>query len=141
MSEAESVTREVAERVADVRARIADAARRSGRSPADITLVGASKRQPIERIQLRLECLESTDRALYLGRIGDEVPIDTVLLPHACSFELHRGDDRTDRPRLQMRDRRDRSSAVTEIRFELRPGFRRQFVAQRATVREHQIAS
>ncbi len=43
-------TLEVQERVAEVRERIADAARRSGRVAADVTLVGASKRQPLERI-------------------------------------------------------------------------------------------
>ena len=36
--------------VAQVRERIAAAARRSGRNPADVILVGASKRQPLERI-------------------------------------------------------------------------------------------
>ncbi|MCG8589911.1 MAG: YggS family pyridoxal phosphate-dependent enzyme [Proteobacteria bacterium] len=41
---------DVAERVAAVRARLADAARRAGRDPESVTLVGVTKRQPIERI-------------------------------------------------------------------------------------------
>ena len=50
MSQENAACREVEQRVAEVLGRIADAARRSGRSPADVTLVGASKRQPLERI-------------------------------------------------------------------------------------------
>lgn len=41
----------IAERLADVRGRIADACRRSNRSPEEITLVGAAKRQPVEKIR------------------------------------------------------------------------------------------
>jgi pyridoxal phosphate enzyme (YggS family) len=44
------MSQEVAERLAGVRARIAAAAARVGRDPAEITLVGVSKRQPAERI-------------------------------------------------------------------------------------------
>ncbi len=50
MSRESAARHEVEQRVAEVLGRIADAARRSGRSPAEITLVGASKRQPLERI-------------------------------------------------------------------------------------------
>jgi pyridoxal phosphate enzyme (YggS family) len=38
------------ERIAGVRARIADAARRAGRDPNDVTLVGASKTVPADRL-------------------------------------------------------------------------------------------
>lgn len=41
---------EVAARLAEVRARIARAAARVGRDPAEITLVGVAKRQPLERV-------------------------------------------------------------------------------------------
>jgi pyridoxal phosphate enzyme (YggS family) len=41
---------EVRERVAAVRARIAAACARAGRDPAEVTLVGASKGQPVERL-------------------------------------------------------------------------------------------
>jgi pyridoxal phosphate enzyme (YggS family) len=41
---------DVAARVADLRRRIAGAAARAGRDPAEVTLVGAAKRQPIERV-------------------------------------------------------------------------------------------
>ncbi|MFZ0660782.1 MAG: YggS family pyridoxal phosphate-dependent enzyme [Candidatus Binataceae bacterium] len=42
---------EIAQRLAAVRARIADAARRSGRTPYEVTLVLASKTQPAEAIR------------------------------------------------------------------------------------------
>lgn len=41
----------MAERIAAVRERIAAAARRAGRDPAEVTLVGAAKRQPPERLR------------------------------------------------------------------------------------------
>lgn len=41
----------MAERLSQLRRRIADAAGRSGRSPGEIVLVGASKRQPIELLR------------------------------------------------------------------------------------------
>ncbi len=41
----------VAERLADIRERIAAACARVGRSPDEITLVGAAKRQPIEKMR------------------------------------------------------------------------------------------
>lgn len=41
---------EIASRLAEVRARIADAARRAGRDPAAVMLVGATKTVPTERI-------------------------------------------------------------------------------------------
>lgn len=40
----------IAERLADLRERIAGAARRAGRSPSEVTLVGVAKRQPAERV-------------------------------------------------------------------------------------------
>jgi len=45
-----AIQADVAARVADLRARIASAAERAGRDAAEITLVGAAKRQPIERV-------------------------------------------------------------------------------------------
>lgn len=51
MSPVERMEREVAERIAAIRERIAAAARRAGRDPAEVTLVGASKRQPPERLR------------------------------------------------------------------------------------------
>jgi pyridoxal phosphate enzyme (YggS family) len=41
----------VAERVSGIRQRIADACDRCGRDPAEVTLLGASKSQPLERLQ------------------------------------------------------------------------------------------
>lgn len=55
MSASEGTPGALAERVAAVQERIADAARRAGRRPDEITLVGASKGQPRERILAALE--------------------------------------------------------------------------------------
>lgn len=46
---------EVRQRVAAIRDRIDAACRRSGRDPAEVTLVGASKLQPVERLQAAWE--------------------------------------------------------------------------------------
>ncbi|RMF81645.1 MAG: YggS family pyridoxal phosphate-dependent enzyme [Nitrospirae bacterium] len=46
---------EAAARVAQVRARIAAACARAGRDPAEVVLVGVSKRQPVARIQAVVE--------------------------------------------------------------------------------------
>jgi PLP dependent protein len=40
----------VAERLAGLRARVAEAARRAGRSPGEVTIVGVAKRQPAARV-------------------------------------------------------------------------------------------
>ena len=45
----------VADRLADVRERIRLACERCGRDPRDVTLIGASKRQPIERLRAAAE--------------------------------------------------------------------------------------
>ncbi|MGH0034867.1 MAG: YggS family pyridoxal phosphate-dependent enzyme [Myxococcota bacterium] len=50
MSSQADLDREVAERHAALRERIAAAAHRAGRRPEDVALVGACKRQPVERI-------------------------------------------------------------------------------------------
>lgn len=47
----ESIRDEVARRMATVRKRIAQAAGRAGRAPDEVVLVGASKRQPPERLR------------------------------------------------------------------------------------------
>ncbi|HEX4952648.1 MAG TPA: YggS family pyridoxal phosphate-dependent enzyme [Thermoanaerobaculia bacterium] len=45
-----SLDREMADRLGRVRERIAAACRRAGRDPAEVTLVGASKQQPLDRL-------------------------------------------------------------------------------------------
>lgn len=45
----------VADRLADVRERIRRACERSGRDPGEVTLIGASKRQPVERLRAAAE--------------------------------------------------------------------------------------
>ncbi len=46
---------EVAARLSQIRERIADAAHRVGRDPSEVTVIGACKRQPIERVQEAIE--------------------------------------------------------------------------------------
>ncbi len=58
----------VTERVREIRRRIEAAARRAGRDPAEITLVGASKRQPIERL---LEARDAGLRVLGENRVQE----------------------------------------------------------------------
>ena len=85
MSPEAAVVQEVEQRVAEVLGRIADAARRSGRSPADITLVGASKRQPLERI---VAAVRSGVRHLgenYLQEARDKRPAIEDLLRESAS--------------------------------------------------------
>jgi pyridoxal phosphate enzyme (YggS family) len=53
VSEAERAA--LAERLAGLRQRIAAAARRAGRAPAEVTLVGVAKRQPAERVVWAVE--------------------------------------------------------------------------------------
>ncbi len=48
-------TKTVAERLAEVRRRVEAASRRAGRDPAEVTLVGVSKRQSLERIHAAIE--------------------------------------------------------------------------------------
>lgn len=50
-SAAAAVEGRVAERVAEVRRRIAAACARAGRAAGEVTLIGASKRQPLERLR------------------------------------------------------------------------------------------
>lgn len=46
----------LSDRVADIRLRVAEAARASGRRPSEVQLVGVCKRQSIERIIAALDC-------------------------------------------------------------------------------------
>ena len=45
----------VADRLADIREKIRQACERSGRDPREVTLIGASKRQPVERLRAAAE--------------------------------------------------------------------------------------
>lgn len=45
----------VAERLAEIRDRIGEASTRAGRDPGEVTLVGASKRQPMDRLRAAAE--------------------------------------------------------------------------------------
>ncbi len=58
----------VTERVREIQRRIEAAARRAGRDPAEVTLVGASKRQPVERL---LEARDAGVRVLGENRVQE----------------------------------------------------------------------
>jgi len=58
----------VTERVREIQRRIEAAARRAGRDPTEITLVGASKRQPVERL---LEARDAGVRVLGENRVQE----------------------------------------------------------------------
>ena len=69
---------DVRERVRGVRQSIAAAAERSGRSPDEITLVGASKRQSLDRLQAAWDAfraIHSVDR-LKIARLLDRHAAD-----------------------------------------------------------------
>ncbi|HEY7137161.1 MAG TPA: YggS family pyridoxal phosphate-dependent enzyme [Acidimicrobiia bacterium] len=63
-------------RLAEVRARIADAARRAGRDPADVTLVGASKTVPAERL---VDAIDAGLEDLGENRAQELLAKDTAL--------------------------------------------------------------
>lgn len=58
----------VAERLADIRRRVDAAARRAGRGPDDVILIGAAKRQPLERLE---EAASSGLRAFGENRVQE----------------------------------------------------------------------
>lgn len=55
MTELLSLTDQIAHRAAEVRDRIAEAAHRAGRDPADVTLVAVTKTHPIETVRAAVE--------------------------------------------------------------------------------------
>ena len=60
------------ERLARVRARIDDAARRCGRPPGDITLLAVSKTQPVEKIREALACGHRLFGENYAQELADK---------------------------------------------------------------------
>jgi pyridoxal phosphate enzyme (YggS family) len=71
----------VAERLASVRAQVAEACRRAGRDPVEVTIVGVSKTMPAERVR---EAYGAGLRALGENRIQEAVPkIQELALPDA----------------------------------------------------------
>lgn len=84
--------REAHERLAAVREQIDTAARRSGRDADTITLVGVSKRQPIERIvaavEAGLDCIGENyvqEAAAKLPELAERLRASGLTLP-ACRF-------------------------------------------------------
>jgi pyridoxal phosphate enzyme (YggS family) len=80
LSEESALHREVEERVAEVLDRIGEAARRAGRNPSDITLVGASKRQPLDRIVAAVRCGVRLLGENYVQEARDKRPALEALL-------------------------------------------------------------
>lgn len=74
----------VAERLADVRRRIDSASRRAGRNAEDITLIGAAKRQPLERLE---EAATSGLRAFGENRV-QEARAHREVLPGGLEWHL-----------------------------------------------------
>jgi pyridoxal phosphate enzyme (YggS family) len=72
---------EVAENLAEVQAKIAAACRSAGRSPADVTLVAVSKKQPVERVRAVYDAGQRAFGENYvqeLLRRIEELPADVV---------------------------------------------------------------
>jgi hypothetical protein len=66
---------EVAQRVAGVRQRMADAARRAGRSEHEVTLVGVTKRQSLERIAAGVRAGVTTLGENYVQEMRSKQPL------------------------------------------------------------------
>lgn len=96
----DALRQEAAARFAAVRARIARAAERSGRSASDVTLVGVAKRQPLERI------LAAIDAGLRV--VGENFVQETREMRPRIEAALvaasgHASSDRSEPPRLCWR--------------------------------------
>jgi PLP dependent protein len=76
----------IAESIADVRERIAGAARRAGRDPGEVRLVGASKTVPPERL---VEALDAGLTDLGENRAQELLAKATVLTDHATPPTWH----------------------------------------------------
>jgi len=84
MSDAENVEREVRDRVAAVRDRMAAAAARAGRDPAEIALLGVCKRQPIARIAAAVRAGVDELGGNYVQEVRDQRPlVEAALAGHA----------------------------------------------------------
>jgi hypothetical protein len=71
----------VSERLATVRAQVAEACRQAGRAPAEVTIVGVSKTMPAERVR---EAYQAGLRQIGENRIQEAVPkIQELALPDA----------------------------------------------------------
>lgn len=75
-----TAARAVADRLADVRERIASACERSGRDPREVTLIGASKRQPIERLRAAAEAGLETFGENQVQEAAVKIPVLPVHL-------------------------------------------------------------
>lgn len=75
---------DVAQRLAAVRRRIESACRHAGRSPSEVTLVGASKRQPLERLQEAFEA----GLSVFGENIVQETEEKKPALPESIEWHL-----------------------------------------------------
>src|SRR5579872_533726 len=77
---------ECADRLADVRRRIADAARTAGRDPGQVTLVAVSKTHPAERVR---ELLAAGQRVFGENRVQEAQEKYPALKAEHPDLELH----------------------------------------------------
>lgn len=82
----QQVAREVAEGLAEVRGRIAAAAREAGRDPASVTLIAVSKGQPLERIEAALRAGQRVFGENYVQEAAGRWPALRERFP---GIELH----------------------------------------------------
>jgi pyridoxal phosphate enzyme (YggS family) len=123
MSPPDQVAREVEARVAEVLGRIAEAARRAGREPSAVTLVGASKRQPIERIAVAVRCGVRHLGENYVQETRDKRPqLEAMLVARDCPLprwhmigNLQRNKVRDALPLFDLVETVDRPELAREI--------------------------
>lgn len=93
MASAEPAAREVdalAARLAALRERIAAAARRAGRDPAAVRLIGASKRQPAARVAAAFRAgLRDVGENYVQEAIGKQAEVQAILGPEAAGLTWH----------------------------------------------------
>lgn len=82
----QQAAREVAEGLAEVRGRIAAAAREAGRDPASVTLIAVSKGQPLERIEAALRAGQRVFGENYVQEAAGRWPALRERFP---GVELH----------------------------------------------------
>jgi pyridoxal phosphate enzyme (YggS family) len=114
---------EVAGRLAAVRERIAGAARRAGRDPSEIALVGVAKRQPAERVVAAVEAGLAHVAENFAQEARDKVPAVNAALaarglaPPTWHFvgQLQRNKARLVAPLFDCVQSLDRASLAVEL--------------------------
>lgn len=102
--------REVGERLAAVRARVEAACARAGRDPAEVCIVGASKRQPLERIAAAICAGLEQLGENYVQEARDKRNALEALL------EAHYGADGAPQPRWRLIGHLQSNKAAAAVR-------------------------